>query len=389
MSPETVEREIFQGVDVLLSAYVDLIADDTVIVVYALDSRDAAAWIAAGVKARGITPQLVAMRPLVDDGFEARLRAALPNVSDLAGRLVIFTLEKETMSHFDPLARVLEEYGGETCQILRIISASPEFFTHGVRLTPDELTRRNATLLQRLYGTKSIRIQSEGGTDLQVTLDSSKYDWISNRGVWRKGGFTILPAGEIATYPASIDGVLVADGAVNCNVISRLDMRLADAPLTVEIEAGRAVNFSCQNPKIHELVSLCFTREFGRNVGELGFGTNVGISGFLRENSHLNERRPGVHIGFGQHNQQPSRVGYVEDIHLDLIADGATITIDGESDVIDLCDLAVTCAVHPDVRDEDITGDCCGFGFGQLRATGNAAPTGAVSPGVGLRPGHG
>lgn len=366
--------EIFRGVDVLLSAYARLDEDDAVMVVYTIDSRDAAAAVAAGVKARGVEPRLVAMRPLVDDGFEDRLRAVLPAKGDIAGSLVVFTLEKETMSHFLPLTTVLEEYGDE-CKIIRIISASDEFFTEGMNLTPEDLSQRNATLLERLNGEKSIRIKSHGGTDLKVDLDSSRYDWISNRGVWRKGHFTILPAGEIATYPAAIDGVLVADGAVNANVISRLDMRLSDTPLTVHIEAGRAVDFSCENAKISELVGLCFTRPFGKNVGELGFGTNVGITQFVRENSHLNERRPGVHIGFGQHNQQPSRVSYHEDIHLDLIADGARIEVVGEPGVLDLQDLTVTCAAHPDVRDEDITGDCCGFGYGQLRvATSGAAP---------------
>ncbi|HEX9995341.1 MAG TPA: hypothetical protein VGB14_20640 [Acidimicrobiales bacterium] len=364
--------EIFRGVDRLLSAYAGLERRDAVVVVYSPDSRDAAAWLAAGVKARGVEPSLVAMRPLVDEAFEERLRGVLPAKDDLAGRLVIFTLEKESMSHFGPLTSVLEEYGDD-CQIVRIISASEEFFTEGLNLTPDELSQRNATLLSRLNGRKTIRIKSDGGTDLQVELDSSRYDWISNRGLHRGGHFTILPAGEIATYPAAIEGVLVADGAVNCNVISRLDMRLADTPLTVEVEGGRAVDFSCANPRIHELVGLCFTRPYGRNVGELGFGTNVGVRRFLPENSHLNERRPGVHVGFGQHNQPPSRVSYLEDIHLDLIADGARIEIDGEPGVLDLHDLAVTCAAHPDVRDEDITGDCCGFGYRQLRVAATGA----------------
>lgn len=166
--------EIFRGVDVLLSAYTGLDERDAVVVVYAVDSREPAAWIAAGVKARGVEPRLVAMRPLVDDGFEERLRAVLPAKADIAGRLVVFTLERETMSHFVPLTTVLEEYGDE-CKIIRIISASEEFFTEGMNLSPDELSQRNATLLDRLNGKKCDPYQGRrrdrpGGRARLVTL---------------------------------------------------------------------------------------------------------------------------------------------------------------------------------------------------------------------------
>lgn len=369
MCATRVTSEIMAGVNTLLSDYAQAESQDTYIIAYTLDSRESAAWIAAGLKSRGNEPSLVPMRPLVDDGFYNRLHKVLPDPEVMPGRLIIFTLERDTMSHFQPFVEILQRFGPTQCKILRVISASTEFFTRSLNLTPETLSARNASLLARINGSKSMVVRSAGGTDLRINVDSEKYDWISNRGAWRPGGFMILPAGEIATYPAEIDGVLVADGAINCNMISELDMRLGDNPLTVEIENGKAVNFSCRKDEIAEFVRAGFAMEFGRNVGELGFGTNSGVGNFIPHNSHINERHPGVHIGFGQHNQTQATVPYLADIHMDLITNGATIAIDGDPDIIDLEDLVITGAEHPKtIRDEDVVGDCCGFKYTDVQA---------------------
>lgn len=362
-----ITADLFEGVDGFLREYAAVDPDDTVLVVYAPDSRDAAALIATVLRTRGVPTTTVVMRALVDEGLPQRLEGVLPRPETVTGKFVVVTLEADTMSHFEVFRGVLARYAPDRCRFVRVISTSTELFTMASRVSPAELTRRNAYLLDRLMGTKSLEVRSDGGTDLRIGLDLERYDWISNRGVWRPGAFMILPAGEIATFPADVEGTLVADGAVNCNVITRLDMRLAEHPLTVEIEGARAVDFHCADADIHELVRLCFKRPHGRRVGELGFGTNAEVTEFLPANSHLNERRPGVHLGFGQHNQRLSRVGYREDVHLDLITDGATIRVEGEADEMDLRHLPRDVArPHPKVRDEDITGDCCGFGISTL-----------------------
>jgi leucyl aminopeptidase (aminopeptidase T) len=179
----------------------------------------------------------------------------------------------------------------------------------------------------------------------------------------------ILPAGEIATYPESINGKLVADGAIHANVVTSLDVRLRDHPLTIEIEDSQAVSVGCDDGDVLHFVEACFDRPNVRRVGELGFGTNVEAGGFTAFNSHLNERLPGVHIGFGEHNQPKSIVPYEADIHLDIITDDAKIHLPRAEDTIVLSKfIAEHDIVHPAlVRDEDITGDCCMNTFGELR----------------------
>lgn len=364
---KNITADVLQGLERFLDDYLRFDPSDSYIICYTVDSRTPAGLVAAALRQRRASTVTVPMRPLVDDDFADRLFGSLPAPEALTGRIVILTMERDTMSHFEPLKRARSMYGAARCQVIRVISASDEFFSLAMRLSPDQLSRLNTTLLLRFAGQTSMQITSSGGTDLRASLDDERFDWISNRGIWRPGGFTILPAGEVATYPVNISGTLIADGAVNCNIISRLDMRLAEHPITVYIEDSQAVDFHCGDPEIAELIGLCFARPNGRRVGELGFGTNRGISRFIPANSHINERRVGVHLGFGAHNQLRERVPYITDIHVDLITDGARVHVEGR-EPIDLDTVVESREPHPmEVRDEDIVEDCCGFGYGQLR----------------------
>ncbi len=369
MGTTTFDERISQGVKVMLNDYVGIEESDRFAIAYTPDSRGPAAWIALALRERGFKPAIVAMRPLTDGTFAERFEQVLPDPADLPGRLVVITLERGTMSHFNVFENVMRTYGVDRSMILRIISAGTDFFTRSLNLTPQDLSGLNPTLLERFKPAKRLRVTSAGGTDLRIEIDSDRFQWVSNRGMWRPGGFTILPAGEIATYPARVDGVLVADGAFNANIITPLNAALKANPVRVEIEDGEAVTLTCANPEIEQLFQLCLESPFGRNVGELGFGTNSGIDEFIPVNSHINERRCGVHLGFGQHNQSLSRVPYVAEVHLDLITDGALVWVDDDPEPIDLSNVVVSGAEHPtDALDEDITGDCWGLGYGQLQS---------------------
>jgi hypothetical protein len=373
-STATIDESVWKGVRNLLDDYIKVRDDDTFVIAYTPDSREPAAWIALTLKHLGFRPGILAMRPLRDDTFAERLDALLPAPDALPGRLVVITVEQSTMSHFGILRPRYERYPEGRCQMVRIISAGPDFFATSMRLGPEYLSSANAELLNRMKDARSLRIETRGGTDLRVRLAPDRYRWVSNRGVWRPGAFTILPAGEVATYPDSVDGVLVADGAFNANIFTKHDSRLGETPVRVELKDGEVVSYSCANERTRELIRLCFARPYGSNIGELGFGTNTGIDRFIAMNSHVNERRAGIHIGFGQHNQSLKVIPYIAETHLDLITSGARIWVDGDSEPIDLETFRPTGRVHPDdVIDEDLDGDCCGFEIGELRAL--ACPT--------------
>jgi hypothetical protein len=364
-----VDTRTWEGVQSLLDNYVKLQPDDVVILVYAPDSRESAAWVDVALGMRGIDARRVSMAPLRDPGFHDRLKAALPAPSELLGRLVLLSFERDTMSHDRVMRAALADYDADRCPVFRAISSGRNLFSDALRIPPAELSALNTALLERFMAAEKLRIETSGGTALKVGLDNKRHRWISNRGVWRAGHFVILPAGEVATFPASIDGVFVADFAFNVNAITERDARLSKHPVRVQIAGGRAVDYECDDPNMRAFLEESFHKYCAFNVGELGFGTNTGVKIADSLNSHVNERRPGIHLGFGQHNQGAG-VGYQCDIHLDLIAKDGLIWVDNDPVPVDLQNVTPSSQVHPtNSRDEDVFSpelsdieidDCCG-----------------------------
>jgi leucyl aminopeptidase (aminopeptidase T) len=255
--------------------------------------------------------------------------------------------------------------------VYRAISASPNLFSDALSALPGELSARNTTILERFMGADRLHIKTPGGSDLRVLIDSKRHRWISNRGTARPGGTVVLPAGEVATFPASVTGKFVADFAFNVNAVTDRDARLQTHPVSVWVEDGRAVRYECEDPSTTAFIKECLHTHCAYNVGELGFGTNYGVIEPVPLNSHINERRPGVHLGFGQHNQDPGVVAYQCPIHLDLIAKGGEVWVDDDPVPLNLENIVPSPRPHPkDPRDEDVFSpeaddfgmdDCCGI----------------------------
>lgn len=370
------DDKTWDGVTSLLDGYVKVRDDDIVVMAYTPDSREPAAWVFVALESRGVDTRRVCMSPLRDDDFLDNFTSVLPSPAALPGRLVVLTFERDTMSHNSLIRSALSEFDKTRCMVFRAISTCPSLFSEALAVSPEELSARNTTLLTRCMAATKLRIKTVGGTDLRVTLDSRRYRWISNRGMWRPGRFVMLPAGEVATFPESIEGVLVADFAYNVNAISDRDARLHDHPVTVWIEDGRAVRFECEKEENRRFLDQCFRTHCAHNVGELGFGTNFGVTESIPLNSHINERRLGVHLGFGDHNQNIGVVDYECPIHVDLIANGGMVWFDDDPMPLDLENISPSSEPHPnryfeedlkspedkysELDDLDID-DCCGI----------------------------
>jgi len=358
--------KVWRGVSLLLDQYIGINRQDQVLLLYARDAREPAAWIAAELSSRGLTPALIDLNTISGSSvkpFMDRMNSSSLSPSRIAHRLVVLTVERDVVSPSAWIRKALDPFPSAKVVMFRIVTAGKEFFEHGLNVSPATLDTINAGLLNKLRSVAEFRIRTSSGTDLGVTLDSSRYRWVSNRGIPREGAFVFLPAGEIATFPAEISGVLVADGAFNSSAYTQLDARLADHPVTIEIENGIMVDYRCDNEPIRKMVERCFSLPNADRVGELGFGTNIGVKQFTPPNSHLNERYPGVHIGFGQNNQGPGAL-YDCEVHLDFIASDCTIEIEGEPAIKSEQFKDLT-GEHPAIEvgvfDEDLDGDCCGL----------------------------
>jgi leucyl aminopeptidase (aminopeptidase T) len=367
-SDTVLSERVYGGITALFDQYANLSHLDHVVIAYTPDVRTAAATLAAALPEWTTAVELVPMQPLNDSGFESRLARAVKKRKSDAARVVVFLLEWDTMSHNTAVRSVLREIPPESRLVLRCINVNTNFFDIGLSVSPKHLSHRNSSLLSRFQKAEALHYSNANGSDVQITLDNKRYRWISNRGVSEGGKFIVLPAGEIASFPAAIEGHFVADFAINVNFAYDGDARLGTWPVRIDISNGQLNSLSCGDPAIERYLRNCFSRPNAKLVGEIGFGTHTAVTDAVPENSHLNERCPGFHIGFGQHNQTDKVAGYSCDIHIDLIAQGGRVRVTPSSEVISLTDSPERAPEHPALIEsndlfspDDVDDDCCGI----------------------------
>jgi leucyl aminopeptidase (aminopeptidase T) len=105
---------------------------------------------------------------------------------------------------------------------------------------------------------------------------------------------------------------------------------LRETPMRLEIAGGRLVSVSCarRDPE-EEFWSYCHTDENSDRVGELAFGTNIGVSdmiGVLLQD----EKVPGVHIAFGDPYGSQTGANWKSSTHVDVLTRSCDVWIDDE-----------------------------------------------------------
>jgi aminopeptidase len=181
-----------------------------------------------------------------------------------------------------------------------------------------ELSERQASLVERLGVAREIRIEAEG-TDL--ALDVSGRTWINSDG--RRN----MPSGEVFTGPVESS----AEGRIRFTVPtspSGVDV----AGVELEFREGRVVGARAERGEDF-LRAMLATDDGASRLGELGIGTNRGIDRATGE-ILLDEKIGGtVHLAIGR--SYPETGGVNESaVHWDLICDlrdGGRLTADGET----------------------------------------------------------
>jgi leucyl aminopeptidase (aminopeptidase T) len=294
------------------------------------------------------------MWPLHDDCLGARLDAVLSPLARPLNRLIIISLENQTLSHSLVFRKAVRALPPESVVLCRVLGASTGVFREALAPRPEELSSRNRALLSRLGAARELEVRTSSGSLLRVLLNSKRYRWVSSRGAIITGKDLIIPAGEIATYPENVDGEFVADFAIHVNEVVDWDCRLKHQPVALSIKGGFVQNFVCKDVIVSHFLDRTFSAsEHARRVGEVGFGTNTGVKTALPANSHANERAVGVHLGLGQHNQ-PEVPLYFCETHVDLIARGGIISMGSEVVNLENFEISELNNPAPDARDEDV-----------------------------------
>jgi leucyl aminopeptidase (aminopeptidase T) len=181
----------------------------------------------------------------------------------------------------------------------------------------DRMATRSDAVARLLDEHDEAHVTCPRGSDL--TLDLSGRPGISDNGdLSAKGAFGNLPCGEGFVAPRGGDGHIVVStvGALG----------ISDEPVTLIVEGGRLVAaHGGLGPEFIERLDA--HGEAGRNLAELGIGTNdrAQLTGLVLEDEKILGT---VHVAFGASAGIGGTVSVP--IHLDVVATEATLEIGGQ-----------------------------------------------------------
>ena len=193
-----------------------------------------------------------------------------------------------------------------------------------------ELASEARALLDRLSGTRDLRVRGSGGTDLRLRVDGR--EWLTDALPLEAGGYANYPPGEVFVAPHGdgADGVLVVDLTIPYTVPG-----LVDEPVTLRFDGGRVV--SIEGGEAGTLLRSIVDEASGDAdvVAELGIGLNQAIS----PSGHvmLDEKEAGTaHVAIG--NNRGLGGDNEASIHVDCVfarpeieADGRPVRLDAQN----------------------------------------------------------
>ena len=227
--------------------------------------------------------------------------------------------------------RRIVDAGGDRRRHGHMLDASASILVQSLRADLQEVHQIGERLLARVEKARSIHVTTTTGTDVHFRFDSSRR-WHHESGLLRKPGWVNLPAGEVGTSPASVDGVVVPD-ATWTSAAGELPR---SARLRLHFEDGRLAGVETRDKEVEEALVACVDSDVnGRRVGQVGFGTNVAVLtpiGSLLQD----QKMPGVHLSLGHPFGELTGASWTSAIEVplmirrpDISADGAMVMVRG------------------------------------------------------------
>ncbi|PYR76486.1 MAG: aminopeptidase [Acidobacteria bacterium] len=278
----------------------------------------------AGASVEGVLVEDVASRPL--DGPPPAVLAALERAD--AGILCVQPRQGELRARMAIVAAV-ERRG---IRYAHMVGVTPEIMRQGMRADYRLVDRLSERLCERMRGARSLRVETPEGTAFTATFDPA-LAWIKTSGLISRRYWSNLPAGEVFTTPATVDGVFVCNATVGDYFGAKYG-DLSSTPLTLRIAGARLQDASCARHDLEqEFWAYCHTDEHSDRVGELAFGTNLALDrmiGILLQD----EKFPGVHVAFGDPYGNQTGATWKSCTHVDVLTRNCDVWIDDEQVII-------------------------------------------------------
>ena len=209
-----------------------------------------------------------------------------------------------------------------------MVGVTPEIMQQGMRADYRMVDRLSDKLRERMLHAETLTVKTEAGTKFAAHFDRG-LDWVKTSGLISPRYWSNLPAGEVFTTPATVDGTFVCDATAGDYFNGKYG-DLQTTPLVLKISGGRLVRAECERKDLEEeFWNYCHTDENSDRVGELAFGTNLGLSemiGVLLQD----EKFPGVHIAFGDPYGSQTHADWKSKTHVDVLTRYCAVWIDDD-----------------------------------------------------------
>jgi len=209
-----------------------------------------------------------------------------------------------------------------------MVGVTPEIMCQGMRSDYRLIDRLSDKLRDRMLRAETLTVKSGAGTRIAAHFDRG-LDWVKTSGLISRRYWSNLPAGEVFTTPATVDGTFVCDATAGDHFNGKYG-DLQATPLTLEIKNARLVGVHCDRKDLErEFWDYCHTDENSDRVGELAFGTNLGLSemiGILLQD----EKFPGVHLAFGDPYGSQTHANWKSKTHVDVLTRQCDVWIDDD-----------------------------------------------------------
>jgi leucyl aminopeptidase (aminopeptidase T) len=207
-----------------------------------------------------------------------------------------------------------------------MVGVTPEIMQQGMCADYRLVDRLSDKLRERMIRAETLTVKSSAGTSFAAHFDRG-LDWVKTSGLISPRYWSNLPAGEVFTTPATVDGTFVCDATAGDHFNGKYgDLRAT--PLVMEIRGARLVSVECPRKDLeNEFWNYCHTDENSDRIGELAFGTNLGLSemiGVLLQD----EKFPGVHIAFGDPYGSQTHADWKSKTHVDVLTRNCDVWID-------------------------------------------------------------
>jgi aminopeptidase len=207
-----------------------------------------------------------------------------------------------------------------------MVGVTPDIMRQGMRADYKMIDRLSDKLRERMLRAQTLTVKTDSGTTIAAHFDRG-LDWVKTSGLISPRYWSNLPAGEVFTTPATVDGTFVCDATAGDHFNGKYG-DLQSTPLTLKIENARLVEVHCERKDLEqEFWDYCHTDENSDRVGELAFGTNLGLSemiGILLQD----EKFPGVHIAFGDPYGSQTHADWKSKTHVDVLTRNCDVWID-------------------------------------------------------------